>query len=447
MATMADEYDNGQTRESQDEEESEVEVGDGSSDEDVQVLETSKKGKASASKGRGKGKKSRSRDDNGTGTKGDSRGRAMLRELPKEVRLIVTRANMFLRLYICLEKAWTEEKKTGDAKLPNKHMVAKQVISNVWKLRDDEGKPYQHFDLGFKTLNRDNNKDLRNDVFSLIWTGAPQLRNQVKKDAKSVVEDTYGLKNLPAVHRISAALFLLKYNPQGNNSIPNFVFDNIELQWSDDDMDIKASTLNRKRPFQHAAIYTLIARYWFSNPREALMKSTKNVEERFLSMPDNLIVFVCNAIESALADIATGVHQFTNKVYAPKWVNLMDLLKVMKARAPEVHVALKMFLGDSVRKTVAAQQAVKDSKSEEDGNKDGYFMSWKDIEVTMLPDCAGPLGSQDVSERPVGSGVLIPNGVPNGVRMDTEWIPSGMLNGTRYNQLSIRRKGNLHIVA
>ncbi|KAI0721806.1 hypothetical protein C8Q72DRAFT_798167 [Fomitopsis betulina] len=53
-------------------------------------------------------------------------------------------------------------------------------------------------------------------------------------------------------------------------------------------------------------------------------------------------------------------------------------------------------------KTVAAQQVVKDSKSEEDGNEDGDFMSWKDIEVTMLPDRAGPSGSQDVSERPVG---------------------------------------------
>ncbi|KAI0732157.1 hypothetical protein C8Q72DRAFT_793436 [Fomitopsis betulina] len=46
--------------------------------------------------------------------------------------------------------------------------------------------------------------------------------------------------------------------------------------------------------------------------------------------------------------------------------------------------------------------AVKDSKSEEDGNEDGDFMSWKDIEVTMLPDHAGPSGSQDVSEHPVG---------------------------------------------
>lgn len=31
-----------------------------------------------------------------------------------------------------------------------------------------------------------------------------------------------------------------------------------------------------------------------------------------------------------------------------RWVNLMDLLKVMKSKAPEVHVALKQFLADSV---------------------------------------------------------------------------------------------------
>ena len=36
-------------------------------------------------------------------------------------------------------------------------------------------------------------------------------------------------------------------------------------------------------------------------------------------------------------------------MFSTRWVNLMDLLKVMKARAPEVHAALKMFLGDSVR--------------------------------------------------------------------------------------------------
>lgn len=67
----------------------------------------------------------------------------------------------------------------------------------------------------------------------------------MKKEAKSVVEDAYGLKPLPAVRRVSAAQFLLKYNQQGNNAIPNFVFDDVELHWADDDVDTKVSQFNK----------------------------------------------------------------------------------------------------------------------------------------------------------------------------------------------------------
>lgn len=69
------------------------------------------------------------------------------------------------------------------------------------------------------------------------------MRNQVKKEAKSIVEDAYDRKNLPANHRVSAAQFLLKYNAQGKHTIPNFVFDNIDLRWTDGDVDIKVRCL------------------------------------------------------------------------------------------------------------------------------------------------------------------------------------------------------------
>lgn len=78
-----------------------------------------------------------------------------------------------------------------------------------------------------------------------LWTAAPQLRNQVKKDAKIVVEDVYALKNLPAVQRVSAAHFLLKYNQQGAHGIPNFVFGDIQLRWMGDDVDTKVSTSSK----------------------------------------------------------------------------------------------------------------------------------------------------------------------------------------------------------
>ena len=55
----------------------------------------------------------------------------------------------------------------------------------------------------------------------------------------------------------------------------------------------QASTVNRKRPFQHSAIYTLIARYWFGGQRDSVIKTSRT---KFLEMPDNLIAFVCNAV-------------------------------------------------------------------------------------------------------------------------------------------------------
>ncbi|EPS98654.1 hypothetical protein FOMPIDRAFT_93963 [Fomitopsis schrenkii] len=405
LATTTAEYHGGQEPSTGDEvDELEPEHGD-SSDSDVKIVSSSKdKGKAKAGS-KGRKRRSKARDD--SIFKGDSRGRVMLRELPAEVRSIVSRANTFLRLRISLEHAWTQEKKITHDILPEKHIVIQDAIGDVWEMvarerkerKEREGKErnLKHLELGFDKLNNpEEGADARKDVCNLLWTGAAQLRNQVKKEAKSVVEDAYGLKNLPEIQRVSAALFLLKYNTQGNNAIPNFVFADVKLSWEGDEVDTRESTVNRKQPFQHAAIFTLIAQYWFSSQREGLLQahwpSSKIAKERFLEMPDNLIVFACNAIETALADIATGVHQFTNKVYAPKWVNLMDLLKVMKSRAPAVHAGIKEFIATSVRNTVAAQATGQKQKLQEDADAgEGDFMSWKEIEVTAV---AGPSGVQ-----------------------------------------------------
>ena len=56
------------------------------------------------------------------------------------------------------------------------------------------------------------------------------------------MDNAYGLKSLPANRRVSAAQFLLKYNAQGKYAIPNYVFTDSELRWTDDDVDIKVST-------------------------------------------------------------------------------------------------------------------------------------------------------------------------------------------------------------
>lgn len=67
--------------------------------------------KGSCGKDDDKGKKIHGKDNDTTSGKGDSHGRAMLRELPNEVCSVINRAHMFLRLRITLENAWMVEKK------------------------------------------------------------------------------------------------------------------------------------------------------------------------------------------------------------------------------------------------------------------------------------------------------------------------------------------------
>lgn len=120
-----------------------------------------------ASKSRGKGKKRRARDED-SGAKGDSRGRPMLRDLPNEMRVLINRANVSLRVILSLENAWTAEKKYGHEILPDKHTVLKRAMGEVWELRDEKGKPLKHIELAFEMLNNDKDDDLRDAVFSLV---------------------------------------------------------------------------------------------------------------------------------------------------------------------------------------------------------------------------------------------------------------------------------------
>ena len=139
----------------------------------VQVAKIAKdKGKSVSSRGRDKKKKRKPKvlagDEDSSSGKGDSRGRPMLRELPKEVRTLVNRANVFLRVILSLENAWTAEKKYGHKVLPEKHTILKRALGEVWGLKDDQGQPLKHVELAFGMLNTEKAHDLREAVFSLV---------------------------------------------------------------------------------------------------------------------------------------------------------------------------------------------------------------------------------------------------------------------------------------
>ena len=96
----------------------------------------------------------------------------------------------------------------------------------------------------------------------------------------------------------------------------------------------KATTFDVTKPFQHDAISHLVHAYWFKQRNTEV----KVPEERFSTVPDNLIALTCNAVclpnlllrgsmltksklEAALRDYIrsdTDVNHFSNATYAPK---------------------------------------------------------------------------------------------------------------------------------
>lgn len=84
-----------------------------------------------------------------------------------------------------------------------------------------------------------------------VWTAALQLRNEIKKRAKMIIEHTYGLSNLNPKQRISLAQWLLQTCPieetKGGGgryklSIPYFVFDNPQITWNKETNEVQVSS-------------------------------------------------------------------------------------------------------------------------------------------------------------------------------------------------------------
>ncbi|KAH9916354.1 uncharacterized protein B0H18DRAFT_1124259 [Fomitopsis serialis] len=291
---------------------------------------------------------------------------------------------MYLRLRLSLDHAWTSEKTQNSSQLPHKHLVIKRALKDARRHRAEDGKKIDYLVSGFKTLKKKHNHVLRENVASVVWTGASQLQNEVKKKAKIVVDSAYSLGSLSTQRRVAAATFLLKSNTQGKFSVPNFIFGEIDIAWQSDEpyeVDMKASVVNRKKPFQHKVLSDVIVQHWFHGHRDT---ASVAVYDRFSEVPNNLIALVCNAIEAALVDIATGTHHFSNKLYAAKWINIMGILDQFESNASEAYQALKEMMWTNVSALIDEQQVLR-SKDKQDVADDGspgeQFIAWSDVEV------------------------------------------------------------------
>ncbi|EPT04751.1 hypothetical protein FOMPIDRAFT_1045443, partial [Fomitopsis schrenkii] len=130
-------------------------------------------------------------------------------------------------------------------------------------------------------------------------------------------------------------------------------------------IDENKSELNRRMPFQHAAVSKLIYAFWLNGPTRAEVKVR---QEKFSSVPDNLVALVCNALEAAIKDhLHASANnalnlQFLNKIYAPKWDDLMTLLEEIHNLSPAGYASMKSLIWARVRQVLGRVAKIKEDE-------------------------------------------------------------------------------------
>ncbi|KAH9911751.1 uncharacterized protein B0H18DRAFT_961811 [Fomitopsis serialis] len=324
---------------------------DDTSGDDVVVVDDKKGGKG------GKGGKGKDPASSEKGS-GSARGRAKASDIPVHIKPLVNVAQSCLRLRLALDNAWTIDSTVHGARLPTSITLIKGAIKDARNHRDKEGGRIPLLKTAFDALKKDSAESLRKQVNAVVWTAASQMRNEVKKKAKNIIEHAYDMSRLTTQQRTSLAQWLLKTHGVKIKSVGDRG-DRREL-----------SRANRELPFQHKAIADIISQQWFQGHKES---GARAAVDRFRAVPDNLIAFVCNAIEAALKDLASGTQiQFANKQYAPKWDSLMAVLELFKSQAPQLYEDTKKKLWRDIGARID-DVYVSSSEGEDEEDDDGYI--------------------------------------------------------------------------
>ncbi|KAI0726200.1 hypothetical protein C8Q72DRAFT_887945 [Fomitopsis betulina] len=276
-------------------------------------------------------------------------------------------AATYLKMYIALEAAWTKYTSMSHSRLLDRHDVIEKVIISVREHKNKDGHCLPEVKEAFEELSSELEADsLQKTLTEVVWQGASQMRNDLKKKAKLVTDEAYGLTGMKAQQKRALVTWLttscretLKDGVVVN--VPNFIFPVVEVVWVDGQRGNKSSyvdsaeastemsesKLNTRMPFQHPAISKLIYAFWFSGQMQAEVNARR---EKFSVVPDNLIALVCNALEAALKDHLQASAgnvldlQFSNKIYAPKWDDLMTLLEGIQSLSPAGYQSMKTVI-------------------------------------------------------------------------------------------------------
>ncbi|KAH9912549.1 uncharacterized protein B0H18DRAFT_960975, partial [Fomitopsis serialis] len=313
------------------------------------------------------------------------RVRVKVADLAVDMKPLVAMAQNCLRNILALSTAWTSDTTITSSRLVMNEELVGDALRAARDSVDKDGKKMVTVRTAYRMLRRGEspeNHAQHKQVKDLIWTIASQLRNEVKRKAKVIVEHAYRLNVVQGHKRTQLATWLLTTHAMkvrgGKRGIPNFVFGDIQVVWDDkDNISKEKSHVKADTPFRHPAIAEIIAQQWFMGHAKATTPT-----EEFSKVPDNLIALVCNSIELGLREVATNTAvSFSNKVFAPKWDDLMSILEAMEHNAPDYYKVTKRQLWESIR---ARAESGGDIKTKDSDDEDGTFVNWSKLQTVAL---------------------------------------------------------------
>ncbi|KAH9911978.1 uncharacterized protein B0H18DRAFT_1127804 [Fomitopsis serialis] len=283
-----------------------------------------------------------------TGSGRDSSSRARVADLPAKVRTLVSAAQNCLRLRIALNSAWTKEASVASKRLPRRDILIRDSVRDAydrrgtgnhaadikaafWLLADKKDdkkkdkKEADHTQKDKKKANGDASSDGDEDSerAALRAKAYSVTRNELKRKAKQVIEQTFKLGSLTVPQRTEVVVWLLETHPT------EFHFDRKKK------LDRELTKVEPTEPFRNECIPELIYQYYgLAGRGDANINAAL---DEFSKMPFNLIALACNAIEAALMEVTSHNQSifFSGKLFAAKWDGTMAILETLEDSASE----------------------------------------------------------------------------------------------------------------
>ncbi|KII89482.1 hypothetical protein PLICRDRAFT_109510, partial [Plicaturopsis crispa FD-325 SS-3] len=194
-------------------------------------------------------------------------------------------------------------------------------------------------------LNQEVKKGLMIDY---VWASASQIRGEVKTKAQRAISGEYGIPGTMKPEEIRDLVGWLLH--KGN--------------FMQGDLDTKARTFSKSRPYCHPIFKNIIQAQWFGRRGEGI-----RFHEDFRNIPLPIFALVITAVENALREYSTGPQvfiNFTDPNFRSRYVYYVDRLQNVETKSPKWFLAMRSDLYNTILDQANLSHLKEDEEAEDD---------------------------------------------------------------------------------